>query len=274
MRPWLRHALLVAVTVGAVAAGCRQVIGIGDLSYGPGGNAGGSGGSSTTGSTGSTGTGGAGTTSSASSSGTGGGGACPGLHPGGGTCEYAPGHACGCAATEKCSVVDAKTGKAGCVPAGTTPIFAPCGADPECAAGAYCSASSGVCLLLCTSKAGCAGGSCVEALDESGSSPIPGLDVCTANCDPITAAPCGPLVTCSYSTVHGELDCVASKGVLEGGNCSFANDCAPGLVCVGNACRRWCTPVGDTLTCSAGSLCAGFSNLNVMHAGQTYGYCN
>jgi hypothetical protein len=147
-------------------------------------------------------------------------------------------------------------------------------ADQACAAGAYCSASTSVCVPLCTSKAECAGGFCVAALDASGTSPIPGLDVCTADCDPLTAAPCGPQVTCYYDAKHGGLDCIASKGSLEGAVCSFVNDCAPALACIGGTCRRWCTPVGDMFTCSGGGVCSAFSNLTVTHAGQTYGYCN
>jgi len=221
-----------------------------------------------------------------SGGGAGGGGSAPCvvMHPGGGTCEYLPGKECGCPANEKCSVDDPKTGHTKCIPYAQMTGYTKCTDDGDCGAGSWCDIwTEGVCHPICANVGDCAAlglGPCIAASsDPANITPIPGLKVCMAHCDPEGATPCGPGVTCVYDSPNADLDCATSGNVSAGGLCLYINDCAKGLVCESGfptgICKKWCHPVGtDPLKCPAMTPHCKSVAYSIDYEGSTYGVCS
>lgn len=257
---WLRRIALGA-TLAAGAAAC----GYPTFKYGTSGaggqGSGGSGGgttSSTTSSTSST------TTSSSSSSGF------PAM------CRLL-GHADDCPSGHRCTIADEQTGHTHCVPLASQ-VMAPyeaCLDDSACPAGTWCDWRTATCTPFCDSPADCAGtgGECVSA-KTSGLKSIPGVTVCTANCDPVSPTSCGPGAACNYDSNAGSFDCYHSSDKSEGSTCEFG-ECAPTLVCGSTSCLVWCAPAGadNDAQCGSFGYCEAFSNLVPQRDGVTYGYC-
>jgi hypothetical protein len=173
---------------------------------------------------------------------------CVVTHAGGGTCEYLPGVGCGCSGADKCGVVDQATGRSACTRAGPTPTHQKCSSDNDCVAGAFCAPVTGACAAICENVADCApGAQCIPAQSATGAV-IPGLKLCTAHCDPVSAAPCGQNLNCIYYPDITEFDCFRSSRLKEDIDCQFSSECDKGLVCVQRtsadrlACRPWCKP--------------------------------
>jgi hypothetical protein len=184
-----------------------------------------------------------------------------------------------CGASKKCSVIDTTTGATGCVEAGPRPAWASCLGDANCVEGTYCS-GDWVCEPVCATGDTCPnGGWCVAALDANWAV-IPGLNVCTANCQPITGAPCDQSygsVTCGlWGADQPEFTCYAAGGYGEGTPCDGNQiNCGSGLQCPGDApfvCRRWCTPIGQQSNCPLNQLCSPLSN-HPTEDGVEYGLC-
>jgi hypothetical protein len=267
------------IILGLGASSCGAILGVDKDYHGVGG--GGDGGSADMSSQTASGTGSTGSTSSSSG---GGGGSCTSPTPGGGACDYHPGNECGCSSAQKCSVTNEATGAASCIPAGGLGLHEKCTADADCAKGSWCDHFTGTCEEICLSSADCDGGTCVNAPQVNPASTIPGLQVCTANCEPVTTAPCGSGVTCAFdasSTVQG-FDCFVSGLNPEGAMCNLSRDCDKGLVCIvvgsKKSCERWCTPVGTTFPgtanhcASAKPKCVAFSTPFTRN-GVEYGTC-
>jgi hypothetical protein len=204
-------------------------------------------------------------------------------HMGGGTCEYLPGYECGCMAPKKCGVVDEATGRSDCVLAGSTPSFSQCATDADCAAGAWCNHSSQVCQPICVNTASCTteGGLCEQADQSDGKTPIPGLKVCAAHCDLVTAMPCGPHVNCVNDDTLHEFECVLSAGGKKHASCTANADCAPTLACIDTSglgmsgeCLAWCTPPSSfgVQGCSTG-FCNTLQS-PVQKGSTSYGVCS
>ena len=222
------------------------------------------------------------TSSSASGSSTSG-GTCMVQHPGGGTCEYLPGLECGCSGSMKCSVVDEASGASACVSAGTTMSYNQCGVDTDCAAGLWCNHTTQACEPICQSTSDCTaeGGLCEPALQPDGKTPIPGLDVCAAHCDLVTAMPCGPGLTCIYQGTPKEFECTVSAGGAKHDPCNVDADCAPKLGCVdtglGPECVSWCSPAtsagaSGSAGCTSSQFCYSLTPA-VSKGSTTYGIC-
>lgn len=163
----------------------------------------------------------------------------------------------GCVEGEKCSIVDEGLGApagVGCVEAGPGQAFEACDADIACGAGLYCDYTTAVCKPLC-GQPGLECGSaddCVVGRDSSGS-PIPGLFVCLAACNPVSASvnPCAddPSTTCFYRADEAAFDCGLSE---QGGwmsPCDSGRDCRFGLGCFDGYCQDWCSDVGSANGC-------------------------
>ena len=127
----------------------------------------------------------------------------------------------------------------------------------------------------------CNGGSlCVPTSSNKDTfTPIPGLKVCVAHCDPESTSPCGPGVTCVYDTQNKDLDCMSSGNIMPGGLCFYTGDCAKGLVCVPGfptgTCEQWCHPAGtDPPGCPAAKKHCLSSSISVDYEGSTYGVCS
>jgi hypothetical protein len=224
---------------------------------------------------------GAGSGSSASSGGT---IICPVTHPGGGECEYLPGKECGCMDGDKCTILEEATGKSRCLDAGNQGPGKLCTSDASCQEGTWCDHFTSTCVKICSSVANCVtGAKCIAAPNGTTGAAIPGLLICTANCEPIKAPQCGTGTTCAFdnSTAVQGFDCFVSGGKTEGAVCAASKECNKGLVCVKGAtstCQRWCTAVDTTFPNASNNCttarpkCVGFTTPFIRNSVE-YGTC-
>jgi len=181
-----------------------------------------------------------------------------------------------CPAGNRCTVANEQTGDTHCVALASPPKvpYEGCLDDKACPAGTWCDWRTDACMPFCDSPADCAGtgGDCVSA-KTSGSKSVPGVTVCTSNCDPVSSTSCGLGAACNYDNNAGSFDCFRSGNKSEGSTCAFA-ECGPTLVC-GSSCRVWCAPAAadNTAQCGTFGYCEQFSNLTPTRNGVTYGYC-
>lgn len=236
--------------------------------------AGGTGGASGT----STGTGGdpatstASSTASASSTGTG----C--MTTGLSTCTPT----CGCTAAQKCAVTDDNVGTMTCITAGLGGAWSKCNTNKDCDAVTWCDKILSVCKPICDGNPQCPlHAQCLPAVQSDGVAKVNGLTVCTAHCDPVTAAPCGTNTTCFYDFNAVEFDCSTTLNLGENITCTAANKCAVGLVCAGPAgnklCKQWCTPIDMANTNSSCPVDRPYCDpvsVNVNYEGTDYGICD
>lgn len=237
-----------------VSAACASILGD-DFDVTGGAGANGAGAGSTNGAAGSM------TTSS-------GGGANVGGGDIGGAGNCLLGTAQGCEMGFKCTVTDEQTGAVGCLPNGPRIAFSACDIDTQCVVGTYCDNATDVCKPICMDSADCGGGgSCIASAN------VPGLLLCTADCEPENATPCsqsdGP-TTCAR-TMNG-LDCVKSSGGDFASPCFGDSACGPGLLCEGDNCWDWCG-INLPATCSGGDFCAVLNPAVFDSEGQQYGIC-
>jgi hypothetical protein len=261
------------------AGGCTTLLGV-DGNYHPV-QTGGTGGAAPTGVGGggaATGTGGDGTSmsasSSASASSTGNGCTPTGLS----TCTAT----CGCGAAAKCAVTDETVGTMTCIPAGPVGPWGKCATNMDCDAATWCDHILNVCKPSCINNGQCpSSAQCIPATQKDGKTAVKNLTVCTAHCDPVTAAPCGTNTTCFYDSATVEFDCSTTLNLGENQSCWASNVCAIGLVCAGTSgaelCKQWCTPIDATFpnpACPSGRpYCDGLAQM-VMYQGKSYGICN
>ncbi|MBW2528412.1 MAG: hypothetical protein JRI23_29825 [Deltaproteobacteria bacterium] len=189
------------------------------------------------------------------------------------SCSLWPEGADSCPESQKCTVVNESTGQTQCVPAGAVPSWARCATDADCQSRLWCDHGSGVCKPICQSEGQCpAGASCVQA-NAPGGGAIPGLQICTAYCDPLNPLSCNQsngTTNCLYGNLG--FDCFASgtSGLLAG--CSGFLSCGPPNTCHLGLCRPWC----DTLlgSCTFPLLtCYGYSP-PIFYDGVEVGYCS
>ncbi len=169
--------------------------------------------------------------------------------------------------------MDEDTGTLGCKPLASAPLgkYEACSDDTKCPAGTWCDQRTFTCAPFCTTAGACGGGDCRGA--SNGTQDIPGVDVCTAHCDPETAVPCGIGATCAYDDKSLDFDCFASGGTGLNGSCQSSTDCAKSLVCgvsgsVGT-CLQWCKSDGE---CPGIQICDQFDPA-FSYNGTDYGYC-
>ena len=164
-----------------------------------------------------------------------------------------------------------------------------CGQPTTCGPGYVC---AGRCLRYCNVDDDCPGpgGLCILPL-LNGAEPIPGVKVCTTDCDPMAVANanCPSTWACHlYNEVEGDrwlTDCHAppSGGTL-GAACTTTNECGPTLHCIGDMgpgngqhCRPQCLCPGGTCasgTCGGGTgTCHDFPFVVATVGPNTYGLC-
>lgn len=163
------------------------------------------------------------------------------VEPWTGPCTTLP--QCGCGTGQACDVVDL-AGTTSCVldkglAAGVAcgELFAGCGAGLTCV--------NGACKKFCRSTRGCAAdGLCFQVMYQAdgGGIGVPGLKVCTDQCDYMKPeASCGPGTAC-YP--HGDADSGYSECMAAGNSyagCAINEDCAAGLACgEDKRCHPWC----------------------------------
>ncbi len=110
----------------------------------------------------------------------------------------------------------------------------------------------------------------------TGTATIPGLDVCTVNCNLVTASPCGAGATCVAVADGSSGDVVGSEcfvsGLIDlGETCAHAQDCQPGLLCYSNACSLVVQLSHDP--CSGQGLDCLYFNPEIKIDGTNYGSC-
>jgi hypothetical protein len=123
-------------------------------------------------------------------------------------------------------------------------------------------------------------GQCLFELDGPTGDPIPGVSLCTSNCDPTTTA--DPLCPTGWSCDlfvlggHNIVDCRSGGAGMQGAACSASALCAPGLTCVSlmsgtSQCARICSPPSNT-GCPGSTTCSAYSPPFVV-GGTQYGVC-
>ncbi len=176
----------------------------------------------------------------------------------------------GCTVGEKCAFVlddpDTGAGYVGCVVDGSQAIGDACtdasvaGGSDDCTAGGDC--YRGVCHEICTTvNDQCAVGACVTFQDALGE-PLP-IEICLPPCD-VLAQNCPGAGDGCY-LAGGASVCVGAGVGQLGDSCTAANQCSPGMVCIGSTeggfvCRDFCGPWmecfdagGDPVSCACGS---------------------
>jgi len=242
------------------------------------GGMGGAGGGSVSSSS-SSGSGGSGASSS-SSSGSGGGGSC-GEMP----CKLvAP--QCGCASGEMCQVDG--MGARACVPAGNVAIGGVCTVDNDCAAGGICLATTptvSTCGEFCSSDAQCTapGGLCVVTLNNGSGGQIPGVTLCSENCNATTNVGCAAGTGCVFGRESaGQMrlftTCREVGTGAQGAACTDNGDCAATYGCFNtgtNECLKYCNV--NAPSCPSGTACTaitiGTDEVEVIIGNVTYGAC-
>lgn len=157
-----------------------------------------------------------------------------------------------------------------------------CGQPTTCGPGYVC---AGRCLRYCNVDDDCPGpgGLCILPI-LNGNEPVPGVKVCTTDCDPMAVANanCPNTWTCHlYNEAEGDrwlTDChlpPASGGTL-GADCSTTSQCGPTLECVsdmgpgnGQRCRPVCACPGGN--CAAGTCAPGTGVCNPYTPAATVG---
>ena len=187
---------------------------------------------------------------------------------------------CGCGAGDMCLIDGSPEGTRVCVAAGSVPIGGECSGS-NCSAGSMCVISAGMkssCRKFCSMDAHCTapGGLCVTKLNDGSSGQIPGVTLCSDNCDPLTNVGCSVTgMSCQvFKESGGQLrhftSCAGSGSGTQGASCTNSANCAPTFGCfnVGTSqCVKYCKVVGGV--CPGGLMCAPVGKV-----GSTeYGVC-
>lgn len=224
---------------------------------------------------GGSGQGGSATTSSGMSSSASSGGACES------PCKLvAP--QCGCAAGEGCTLDN--TGARVCQTAGGVAPGGNCSSD-DCAPGGIClgtTPTTPTCGKFCATDAQCAapGGLCVVGLNDGSGNPIPGVMLCSENCNPTTNSGCVAGTGCTFGQEEaGQMRfftlCRGIGSGTQGAACTVNADCAATYGCINTGtkqCMKYCT-VGST--CAGGAACSPISinGVDIDIGGVQYGIC-
>jgi len=213
----------------------------------------------------------------------------PDAEPACSPCELVP--QCGCADGEACDLGGANPaqGSTECRPVlvpGTT--TSTCTDSTSCAAGHVCLGvtAEASCKRYCTGDEHCDGGGGVCVIEvTSGGTPIPGVKVCSPDCDPFTSSGCPSGWACgAYSDVQEQRNFTWCRVPGQGGNNSICSDdgqCAAGFVCLNVAstrrCKKYCDRGDSNPGCSLFQQCVAVIDASgdpLEVAGVQYGVCN
>jgi hypothetical protein len=170
----------------------------------------------------------------------------------------------------------------------------PAAAQPSYCAGGYVCLGSGTqaaCERYCDASSDCGQprGQCVIQVT-NGSTPIPNVQVCSSNCNPVNSA-AGPCPAgqgkCGFFTVTNSLtggvardvvQCTAPGAGAHGAACTTDTTCAADTLCTTvnalSRCRRVCnrTTGGNECASLGGTTCIGFTTPLTV-GGTEYGVC-
>ncbi len=191
---------------------------------------------------------------------------------------------CGCAAGQQCTVDS--TGVT-CGTTGNTGLGQVC-TGPDCAAGLLCvntAPTVSTCSRFCDSDSDCTapGGLCIIGLNDSNMMPIPGVSLCTENCDPTTNTGCPAAGTAcevaqeSKGQMRFLTHCTGSGAGQQGATCVTGADCAPTFGCFNTTnptavkCLKNCKASAPN-ACPAGTKCLFFATPELV-GNEEYGAC-
>lgn len=191
---------------------------------------------------------------------------------------------CGCAPGEQCSVDGSGIA---CSPMGNTGNGQAC-TGFDCSPGLLCvntTASVSTCAKFCDSDSDCTapGGLCIIGLNDANQNPIPGVTLCTENCDPTTNIGC-PVggTACEVAQENGGqmrflTHCAPAGAGQQDAVCVSSADCAPKFDCYNTTnptavkCLKNCKASAPN-GCPAGTACQFFAT-PVIVGGEEYGAC-
>jgi len=187
---------------------------------------------------------------------------------------------CGCAAGQACAIDGSPQGTRICVAAGSTPIGGTCTGN-ECVPGSLCVKTTdtiSTCMKYCSTDSNCTapGGLCIITLNDGSSGQIPGVTLCTENCDPSTNTGCPVAGTAcglaqeSMGQMRLLTRCGGSGVGTQGASCVDDTDCAPTFGCFNagtTQCLKYCKVGGAA--CPGGATCTSLG----MIGNTTYGAC-
>jgi len=213
----------------------------------------------------------------------------PGVDSGGGSCSESPCRLappqCGCPAGQGC-YLDSSSARICGTPGPETEGRA-CSGTTACQPGLLCIslASTGFCSRFCSTDADCTGGAgslCILTLDDGSGGALPGVKLCTQQCDPTSLSPSGcpsGLGCALYEETEAPMrlftGCRPAGTAGTGASCTNTDDCATGHFCadpagLGDECVRYCRYPGGG--CGSGQVCNDFSEPIVV-GGVEYGFC-
>ncbi len=185
----------------------------------------------------------------------------------------------GCEASQKCSIISGPTQQNpnasvvfGCAPKGTKGDGEDCANDTECGEKFFCAlfqgAAGGKCTQFCANDSHCPTANNQKCIGGLQGYPSPLLCQAVTTCDPL-AQDCTGNQGC-YPTPSGNI-CAGSNNKDENVACNAANDCKPGLICLGApgsaTCKKICNmTAGQEPSCATGT-CQQIQ-------GQSFGACN
>ena len=194
---------------------------------------------------------------------------------------------CGCPAGQGCYVDS--TGSRLCTTAGANAEGAACTGLGSCTAGNLCvnidraMGATNQCMKFCSSDTQCSGGICLYTLSDGMGGSLPGVRLCTRNCDPVAQSGCRTGAYCDiFRETAGAMrwftDCTAPAmgSGRQGAACATLADCAAGFTCVDPGdglleCMEWCNVTTGT-GCSFPFTCVGFAPA-ITTSTTEYGVC-
>ena len=193
---------------------------------------------------------------------------------------------CGCG-DQQCTVDGA--GERACVTAGDVGQSQACSDTALCEPGTLCiefEVGFANCAKFCDTDAQCEapGGICFFKLDDGSGGDVPGVTMCSENCELATSQGCGVAGTsCQLGLTTADQPftvCRPSGALVYQEICAETSDCAPDFVCLPTSipderCFQWCKIGGSACptgqTCTAQEISAG---VPLTLGTTTYGICN
>lgn len=167
----------------------------------------------------------------------------------------------GCAANQKCTLVDFQNLVYTCGPAGTNGDQVACTSDAQCVAGTVCAdfGAGFKCHSLCNATKTCPGTASCIGKTSTLTSKDPVLCIPTTSCDLLTQN-CSSAAQACYPT-QTSTTCAPAGSKTEGQACTAMNQCGKGLVCAGTGtCYKLCDPNGGAPTCTTGTCVKNGAN--------------
>ncbi len=198
---------------------------------------------------------------------------------------------CGCNSGQKCTI---SGGARACMAAGTSQHGQICTGETDCAEGTACintGATDAFCLQFCNTDADCTAqngsrSKCLIELDDGTGSSIPGVKLCTIDCDPassVSSCPSGYGCQLFYIDENEDsnpdewfTDCADAGSVGTGGTCDGTSSlCTQGNMCytTDSECLQYCVYPGGSCTMTGYSCVQLDPSYPAIVGANEYGVC-